>query len=132
MNFELKTLSLVAASKTSADTLIVLVDDKFQPGKDPVSKLIEAALAAKDLTHKAGKTLAAYRVAGISAPRICLVAVGDGHVAQIKTGLSAALPTLKSTGIARLLLLVFRPLCWRCLRVRTSTAVHNRSRLCAN
>ena len=106
MNFELKTLSLVAASKTSADTLIVLVDDKFQPGKDPVSKLIEAALAAKDLTHKAGKTLAAYRVAGISAPRICLVAVGDGHVAQIKTGLSAALPTLKSTGIARL------AICW--------------------
>ena len=106
MNFELKTLSLVAASKTSADTLIVLVDDKFQPGKDPVSKLIEAALAAKDLTHKAGKTLAAYRVAGISAPRICLVAVGDGHVAQIKTGLSAALPTLKSAGIARL------AICW--------------------
>ncbi len=40
MNFELKTLSLAAAAKTSTDTLIVLISEQFQAGKGPLSALI--------------------------------------------------------------------------------------------
>jgi hypothetical protein len=45
MNFELKTLSLAAAAKTPTETLIVLISEHFQAGKDPLSALIEKAIS---------------------------------------------------------------------------------------
>ena len=50
MNFELKTLSFASAAKTSTDTLIVLISEHFQAGKDPLSALIVKAIQAKDFS----------------------------------------------------------------------------------
>ena len=52
MNFELKTLSLAAAAKSSTDTLIVLISKHFKAGNDPLSDLIDKAIKAKDLSGK--------------------------------------------------------------------------------
>ena len=96
MNFELKTLSLAAAAKTSTHTLIVLISEHFQAGKDPLSSLIEKATQAKDFSSKAGKSLQAYAVAGVSAAKIILVGVGEGKPADVKNGVLGAMTTLKS------------------------------------
>ncbi|HEX2547619.1 MAG TPA: leucyl aminopeptidase, partial [Ramlibacter sp.] len=61
MDFELKTLDLAGAANEKTDVLLVLVTEAFQAGKDPVSRLVSAALAARDLETKAGKLLQAYR-----------------------------------------------------------------------
>jgi leucyl aminopeptidase len=74
MDFELKTLDLAGAAAEKCDVLLVLVTEGFKPGKDPVSKLVAAALAAKDLEPKAGKMLQAYRSEGVAATRLLLVA----------------------------------------------------------
>ncbi len=96
MNFELKTLSLAAAAKTSTDTLIVLISEQFQAGKDPLSALISKATQAKDFSSKAGKTLQAYGLAGVSAAKIILVGIGEGKPSDLKSGLTGAISTLKA------------------------------------
>src|SRR4051812_9117583 len=70
MDFELKTLDLAGAAAEKCDVLVVLVPENFRAGKDPVSALVAAALAAKDLEPKAGKLLQAYRSQGVTAPRV--------------------------------------------------------------
>ena len=70
MNFELKALSLAAASKLRTDTLIVLISDQFQAGKDPLSALISKAMKAKDFSSKSGQMLQAYASPGISASKV--------------------------------------------------------------
>jgi leucyl aminopeptidase len=79
MNFELKTLSLPAAAKTTTDTLIVLISEHFQAGKDPLSALIAKATQAKDFSAKAGKSLQTYSLPGISASKTILLGVGRGQ-----------------------------------------------------
>jgi leucyl aminopeptidase len=96
MNFELKTLSLAAAAKTPTETLIVLISEHFQAGKDPLSALIEKAIKAKDFSAKAGKTLQAYAVSGVSASRIVLVGIGEAKPGDVKSGVMGAMPGLKS------------------------------------
>src|SRR5687768_6042090 len=59
MDFELKTLDLAAAAAEKCDVLAVLVTEGFRPGKDPVSRLVGAALSARDLEPKPGKLLQA-------------------------------------------------------------------------
>ena len=96
MNFELKTLSLASAAKTSTDTLIVLISEQFEAGKDPLSVLISKATQAKDFSNKTGKTLQAYGLAGVSAAKIILVGIGEGKPSDVKTGLTGAMATLKA------------------------------------
>ena len=96
MNFELKTLSFASAAKTSTDTLIVLISEHFQAGKDPLSALIVKATQAKDFSGKTGKSLQAYAVAGIAASKVILVGIGEGKPAGVKSGLMGAMATLKS------------------------------------
>ena len=79
MDFELKTLDLAGAANEKCDVLLVLVTEGFQPaGKDPLSRLVASALAARDLETKPGKSLQAYRSEGIAASRILMVGAGDG------------------------------------------------------
>ena len=96
MNFELKTLSFASAAKTSTDTLIVLISEHFQAGKDPLSALIVKAIQAKDFSGKTGKSLQAYAVEGIAASKVILVGIGEGKPAAVKSGLMGAMATLKS------------------------------------
>jgi leucyl aminopeptidase len=96
MNFELKTLSLASSAKTSTDTLIVLISEQFEAGKDPLSVLISKATQAKDFSNKTGKTLQAYGLTGVSAAKIILVGIGEGKPSDVKSGLTGAMATLKA------------------------------------
>jgi leucyl aminopeptidase len=96
MNFELKALSLVAASKIQSDTLIVLISDQFVAGKDPLSILISKALKVKDFSSKAGQMLQTYQSPGISAAKVVFLGIGKGGSLDIKSAISALIPSLKS------------------------------------
>ena len=98
MDFELKTLNLARLCREKGDALVCLVPHNFEAGADPVSELVTLALQAGDFDAKVGKLLVAYRVPGISAKRVVLVGVGDGHVKHIRTALGAAATSLKVSG----------------------------------
>jgi leucyl aminopeptidase len=106
MDFELKTLGPAAAAAEKCDVLLVLVTEGARPGKDPVSRLVAAALAAKDLEPKPGKLLHAYRSEGIAASRVILAGVGDGTGKRIQTGVQAAVASLKGGTAKRLAILL--------------------------
>ncbi|HVE52293.1 MAG TPA: leucyl aminopeptidase [Ramlibacter sp.] len=97
MDFELKTLDLAGAAAEKCDVLLVLVAEDFRGGKDPVSRLAAAALAARDLETKPGKMLQAYRSEGIAAPRVILAGCGDGAGKRIQAVVQAAAGVLRSS-----------------------------------
>ena len=97
MNFELKALSLAAASKQPTGTLIVLISDQFQAGQDPLSTLISKAIKAKDFSSKSGQILQAYASPGISAAKVIALGIGKGSPQDIKSSLNALIPSLKSS-----------------------------------
>ena len=96
MNFELKALDLAALANDKSDALIVLLADGYKPGKDKISALIAPIAKAGDLPVKAGKTLSLYRPTGLAAPRLVLASVGDGSAKQTRSGISAAMATVKA------------------------------------
>ena len=104
MNFELKALSLAAASKLRTDTLIVLISDQFQAGQDPLSALISKAIKAKDLSTEAGKLLNAYALPGVKAARILMVGIGEARAADVKTAVTAVAAVLKTAKTANALM----------------------------
>src|SRR6185369_16855556 len=104
MDFELKTLSLAGAAGEKCDALILLVDDSFKPGKDALSKLAAEALKAGHLEAKPGKLLHAYRTAGISGPRALLASCGDGSAKRIHSAVHAAVSSLRTSSVKRLLI----------------------------
>ena len=95
MNFDLKALSLAAASKHRTDTLIVLISDQFQAGQDPLSALISKAMKAKDFSSKSGQMLQAYASPGITASKVIFLGISKGTPQDIKSGLNALIPSLK-------------------------------------
>ncbi len=100
MDFELKTLDVAGAAAEKGDVLLVLVTEGFKAGKDPVSRLVSAALASRDLEPKPGKLLQAYRSEGIAAPRVILAGAGDGSGKKVQSAVMAAAATLRG-GTAR-------------------------------
>jgi leucyl aminopeptidase len=104
MNFELKTLSLAAAAKSSTGTLIVLISKHFKAGKDPLSDLIDKAIKAKDLSTEAGKLLNAYALPGVKAARILMVGIGEARAADVKTAVTAVAAVLKTAKTANALM----------------------------
>jgi leucyl aminopeptidase len=106
MDFELKTLDVAGAAAEKCDVLVVLVPEHFQTGKDPVSRLVSAALAAKDLEPKPGKLLQAYRCEGIAAPRVVLAGAGDGSGKRLHTAVQAAVGAVKASPARRMVILV--------------------------
>ena len=57
----------------------MLVGFRAGTSKDALSALIAEARKRRDLPDKAGKLLSLYRPAGVTAPRVVLVSVGDGN-----------------------------------------------------
>jgi leucyl aminopeptidase len=102
MNFELKPLSLVGVSSEKCDALVVLVPDAFKPGKDDLSSLIAQAIKDKDFESKPGKLLALYRPVQAHAQRVVLAGAGEGSAKQVRTGLTAALASLKGVAIKKM------------------------------
>jgi leucyl aminopeptidase len=106
MDFELKTLDAAGAAAEKCDVLLVLVTEGFKAGKDPVSRLVASALAARDLETKPGKMLQAYRSEGIAAPRVLLAGAGDGSGRRIQSAVQAAAGVLRSAAARKLVILL--------------------------
>lgn len=106
MDFELKTLDTAGAASEKSDVLLVLVADGFKAGKDPVSRLVASALAARDIEPKPGKLLHAYRAEGIAAPRVILAGAGDGSGRRIQSAVQAAAQVLRSSAARKLTILL--------------------------
>jgi leucyl aminopeptidase len=106
MDFELKTLDAAGAAAEKCDVLLVLVTDSFKPGKDPVSRLVASALAARDLEPKAGKLLQAYRSEGIAAPRVLLAGAGDGSGKKVQQAVQAAAGVVRASAAKKLAILL--------------------------
>ena len=106
MDFELKTLDTAGAASEKTDVLLVLVTDGFPAGKDPVSRLVNAALSARDLEPKPGKLLHAYRPEGIAASRVILAGAGDGSAKRLHQAVQAAAGSLRSSSARKLTILV--------------------------
>ena len=112
MDFELKTLPDAQLDKEKCDALIVLV---AQDGSVPagsggnVAGLIAHAVAAGDLQTKAGKCLSIYRTAGVAATRVVLVGTGDGSAKNVRTAVLAAINTLKTTNVKRVVVSLADP-----------------------
>ncbi len=104
MDFELKTLPLNEIHTEVCDALIILVGTEFKPGSAFAGGLVASALASNDLETKAGCLLSAYRLAGVGARRVLMVGVGDGAPRHIRTGVTAAVSSLKGTNMQRVTL----------------------------
>ncbi len=104
MDFELKASSLADAARLKADAVVVLVPDAGVVGDGPLAELVDHALRAGDLDTKAGKLLQAYRVAGVSAPRVLLAGCGDASGRKVMTAVQAAVGALRGRKVRRLAL----------------------------
>jgi leucyl aminopeptidase len=100
MNFELKTLSLTQADKSSHDALIVLVADGLAANASgagsALARLIAQARSAGDFETGVGKTLMAYRVEGVKASRLVLVGAGDASAGSVRRAVAAGMGHLKA------------------------------------
>ena len=108
MDFELKKLTVAQLCSEKCDALIMLVaQGSLEPHQandqadDQISRLVEHAKSAGDLQTKAGKCLSSYRVAGVAATRLVLVGMGDGSAKNVRAAITAAMNTLKTTNVKR-------------------------------
>ena len=109
MNFELKSMGLVAASTEKCDVLIVLVPQDFKAGKDDLSTLLAQTLKSGDLETKPGKCLPLYRPVQANAARAVLVGVGSGSARDVRSAVTAALASVKSPSLKKLLVCFAAP-----------------------
>jgi leucyl aminopeptidase len=109
MNFELKPLSLNEASSEKCDALLVLVPDAYKPAKDGFSVLVGRAIKDGDALTKAGKILSLYKPATAVATRVVIAGVGDGSAKQVRSGIAAALASVKSDQLKKLVVAFASP-----------------------
>ena len=96
MDFQLKTLDSAGAAREKCDALVLVVPEGYKPGKDPLSRLAANALKAGDFEAKPGKTLQAYKAAGIAATRVILAGAGDGSAKRVQAAVGAAVASLRT------------------------------------
>jgi leucyl aminopeptidase len=104
MDFQLKTLDAARAAREKSDAIVLVVAQGFKPAKDPLTSLAGHALDAGDLEAKSGKLLHAYRSEGIAAPRVILAGAGDGTARRVHGAVLAAVGSLRSSGVRRLVI----------------------------
>ena len=103
MDFELRPLSMARICAEKCDALLVLVPALMPSGSDALSVLIATAHQAGDFENKPAKMLTAYRVAGIAATRVVLVGAGDGSPKNVRSAVAAAMGSIKSTNVQKVL-----------------------------
>ena len=106
MDFELKTLTPARLCTEKCDALIVLIQDKPSDinEADAISKMVATAIKAGDFEAKPGKLLSSYRPSGLAATRLVLVGCGDGSAKNVRAAVTAALNTVKSGNVKRVVL----------------------------
>ena len=104
MDFELKTLTRTRICTEKCDALVALIPQNHAPGDDALSQLAALAIKSGDFEAKAGKLLASYRPAGISATRLVLVGAGDGSPKNVRIAVMAAFNSLRSSNAQRAVL----------------------------
>ncbi|MEY4294407.1 MAG: hypothetical protein RLY82_95 [Pseudomonadota bacterium] len=101
MELKLIAQDFTQTCKTACDALIVLVPESFAQSKSKTTSnlvdLISQALKEGDFETKTGKLLQIYRSSHTAATRTVLVGAGDGSVKSIKTAVTAAVSSIKST-----------------------------------
>jgi leucyl aminopeptidase len=106
MDFQLKALDAAGAAREKCDALIYLVPEGAKPGQDALSRLAAQAIKAGDLEPKPGKTLQAYKPAGVAATRVILAGAGDGSARRVHTAICAAAGSLRSVQSVKRLVIV--------------------------
>ena len=109
MNFELKPMGLVGASIEKCDALIVLVPQDFKAAKDDLSVLVAQAIKSSDLETKPGKLLPLYRPVQANAARVVLAGVGTGSARDVRTAVAAAVASVKTASMKKLLVCFAAP-----------------------
>ncbi|TFZ08275.1 leucyl aminopeptidase [Ramlibacter humi] len=104
MDFELKTLGPAEAAAQKCDAVVAVLAEGFKGGGDPLSRLADEARKAGDFEGKPGKLLQAYRAAGVAAPRLVLAGAGDGSGKRVQAAVQAAVSSLRSKGVKRLVI----------------------------
>ena len=106
MDFELKTLTRARLCVEKCDALVVLVpqDISLDGSSDPVSKLTALAIKSGDLETKPGKLISSYRPTGLAATRVILVGCGDGSAKNVRSAVVAAINSIKSSNVKRVVL----------------------------
>jgi leucyl aminopeptidase len=105
MNFELKALTLLQAEKAALDALLVLVPDSHaaagKPSGSALAAFISQARGAGDFETTVGTSLLGYRVAGVKAPRVLLLGVGDGSTSSVRRAVTAGMGHIKGAKVKK-------------------------------
>jgi leucyl aminopeptidase len=106
MDFELKTSTRAKLVSEKCDALVVLVQHDTAPSSstDALSVFIALAIKSGDLEIKPGKLLSSYRPAGLTATRLILAGCGDGSAKNVRTAVLAAIHSVKSSNVKRVVL----------------------------
>ena len=104
MNFELKPLSLTGAASQKCDVLMVLVPQNYASTRDSFSVWLGELQRAGDLPTKASQMLLLYKPAQANARRVVLVSVGDGSARQVRQAVVAAMASMRSGPIKKVVL----------------------------
>ena len=106
MDFELKTSTLAQLTSDKCDALVILVPHVMSTlgFVDPTSVLIDAAIKSGDLETKPGKLLSSYRPEGLAATRLILAGCGDGSAKHLRTAVLAAIHSVKSSNVKRVVI----------------------------
>lgn len=109
MNFELKAMGLAGAANEKCDALVVLVSQDFKAGKDDLSVVLAQVLKSGDLETKPGKLLSLYRPVQANATRVVLAGVGTGSARDVRSAILAAVASVKSPSLKKLLVCFAMP-----------------------
>jgi leucyl aminopeptidase len=92
--------SMQTLAGTPCDALVLIVTGTAPDPAlaAPLAAVLADALAAGDLTLKAGKTLYLHRPAGVTAPRVVFAAAGTDTVKAFKAAVSSAINQVKASG----------------------------------
>ena len=101
MNFDIKPLSLQAASQEKCDVLLVLATASAKWADTGFSGQVAQALRDGDFSAKPGQLLALYRSSHTAAARAVLAGVGEGDAKSVRQAVASAMAQVKSSGPKR-------------------------------
>ena len=104
MDFRTQLITPGAASKLSADALLLLLVGEALPAQmdAPLAAAVTEAVAQGDLTLKPGKSAYLRQVAGLKVPRLAVAVARDASPKALKAAAVSGLGLLKGLGVKHL------------------------------